>query len=235
MSCGVPALARRVILLFAAALPACDAGPDASAPGAAPAVPPRHPALQAPPGRLAPAPGSAHPHSLPDGHPPISAAGSPRGAVPRGGQGGSFLEGMASLGLEAVVPPGWVEEPSREGRLATFRLPRIPGDPEDGELSVSMAGGSVEANVERWRGQFAERPEAAQFVKDVSGFPVTFVELEGTYSGMGGPSHAGTRLVGAIVKLPGDQSLFFKGWGPSATMAKWKQSVTDLVESFRSR
>lgn len=236
MSRGVSAVARRMVLLFAAAIPACDNGPDASAPGTAPTVPPRHPALQAPPGRAAPAAGTAHPHSLPDGHPPISAAGSAREAVPRGGgQGGSFPEVLAGLGLEVVVPPGWLEQPQREGRLATFRLPRVPGDPEDGELSVSMFGGTVEANVERWRDQFAGRPEAAQSVRDVSGFPVTFVDLEGTYSGMGGSPRAGTRLVGAIVKLPGSQSLFFKAWGPAATMAKWKSSLEDLVESFRRK
>ena len=154
----------------------------------------------------------------------------------RGGQGGGgFLEALAGVGLEAVVPPGWVEQPSREGRMATFRLPRVSGDSEDGELSVSMAGGSVDANVERWRGQFAGKPEAAQSVKDVSGFPVTFVELEGTYSGMGGSPRPGTRLAGAIVQMPGGQSLFFKAWGPATTMAKWKPSLESLVESFRRK
>ena len=53
------------------------------------------------------------------------------------------------------APAGWqkVDNPNPM-RKATFKIPRAEGDPEDGEMSVSLAGGTVDQNVQRWSGQF---------------------------------------------------------------------------------
>jgi hypothetical protein len=116
-----------------------------------------------------------------------------------------------------------------------MRLPRAEGDAEDGEISVIPAGGTVEANVERWSEQFTEKPKPVLTQKDVSGFQFTIVELEGTFTGMGGAgAKPGTKLLGAIVPLPGAQQLlFFKGYGPKATMERWRPAFDELVSSFR--
>ena len=65
-----------------------------------------------------------------------------------------------SLGdLAANVPEGWVEEePASSMRLAQYRL---PGDGAgDAVLAVfhfgSNQGGSVDANIDRWYGQFSQ-------------------------------------------------------------------------------
>ena len=60
--------------------------------------------------------------------------------------------------LQAKVPKDWKEEqPSSSMRIAQFR---VPGNDGDGELVVfSGIGGSVDANLNRWYGQFKSETE----------------------------------------------------------------------------
>jgi hypothetical protein len=128
-------------------------------------------------------------------------------------------------------------------RLATFRLAKAEGDREDAEVSVIPARGSETANVERWQGQFKEKPEAKTSTRDISGVRVTVAELEGTFLSGGGPAMGGsgavkpgTRLWAAILRIPGVSELIFvKAWGPKATMEKWRPSFDELLDSIRLR
>ena len=111
---------------------------------------------------------------------------------------------------------------------------------EDGELSIIPAMGTVKANVERWSGQFQEKPEPVLSTRKVGELEITLVELEGTFSGMGpraGGSSSpkpGTLLLAAIVRAPGAQSLlFFKAWGPKKTMEHRKPEFDAFVSSLR--
>ena len=92
-------------------------------------------------------------------------------------------------------------------------------------------GGSVDANLDRWVGQFLQadgKPSkaAAKIVKrTIHGSQVTTVDVSGSYTGMGGPTAssaspaiAGYRLLGAIVIAP-QGSIFFKFTGPAKTVA----------------
>ncbi|MBC8871448.1 MAG: hypothetical protein H8E44_18650 [Planctomycetes bacterium] len=42
---------------------------------------------------------------------------------------------------------------------AEFALPKAEGDVRDGRLTVVKAGGSIDANIRRWRHQFEELKE----------------------------------------------------------------------------
>src|SRR5262245_46888062 len=98
-----------------------------------------------------------------------------------------------SLGpLTISIPAGWVEQaPSSSMRKAQFLLPRTSGDDADGELVAFYfgpgQGGSVEANIDRWVGQFGQpdgssSKEKAKITKsETAGMTVTFVDLTGTY------------------------------------------------------
>src|SRR5687768_17443978 len=44
--------------------------------------------------------------------------------------------------------------------MAEFKLPRAEGDDVDGRLTVMAAGGTIDANVDRWRAQFGGKPTA---------------------------------------------------------------------------
>jgi hypothetical protein len=128
-------------------------------------------------------------------------------------------------------------------RLATYRVPATGGDSEPAELGVFFfgngEGGSVDANVERWIGQFSPEMGATKptrRVETVNGIRVTRVSTEGTYaSGMpGGPTtpKAHFALVGAIAEGPGG-NVFFKLTGPRKTVAKAAAQFEALVRSLK--
>jgi hypothetical protein len=61
--------------------------------------------------------------------------------------------------ITLTAPEGWGRKPTSSGfLLAEFTLPRANDDDWDGRLTVSSAGGDIEANIDRWRGQFGGKP-----------------------------------------------------------------------------
>src|SRR5262249_52957498 len=71
-------------------------------------------------------------------------------------------------GLSITVPKDWKSQPASGMRQADWKIEKAEGDVDDAELVVyhfgSGQGGSVDANIERWYGQF-ERPDGKS-VKD---------------------------------------------------------------------
>ena len=131
-------------------------------------------------------------------------------------------------------------------RAATYIIAPTGGDKASAECGVYFfgagQGGSVEANVERWKGQFKGpdgKPAAAKLAKrTVHGLAVTTIDVSGEYSGMGGPMAAGRavadyRLMGSIVEGPGG-NLFVKFTGPAKTIAANQQKFEQLVASFQA-
>lgn len=241
-------LATIVCLLACLVLVGCGAEPG-QAEDTSLSVIPAHPAMRSPTSGPAAPPTSR----LPEGHPPVGggAAGSPGGRAPAGGGGGraaaevapAAIEGsLASLGLTVELPKGWRYEAGSSMRLGTARLPAVDGDAGDGEMSIIPAAGSIDANIARWEGQFRDDPKPTaqrRMETAAGGLDVTVVEIDGTFSG-GGPMmgdrsgpKAGTKLLGAIVQLPGGSgALFFKAWGPQATMERWRGEFDSMVSSL---
>ncbi len=127
------------------------------------------------------------------------------------------------LDLSVAVPAGWVaEQPRSRMRVAQFRLPGAGA--KDAELTVIAAGGGVDANIARWKGQFQGEAAMTRREVDAGGLKVTEVRLDGTFMykarpmapGPGTP-HPDYAVIGAIVKTPKAQ-LFFKAFGPKATI-----------------
>ncbi len=150
---------------------------------------------------------------LPAGHPPVDPkdpAASPM--TPPAAQQST---------LEYKAPARWVLVPNASSmRLATYRVPRAPGDTEDADLSITQAGGSIEANADRWVGQFdaASQKTAKRSTRNVGALAVTTVEVQGKFEGgMGKDGGAGWALLGAIVATSG-MPHFFKLTGPAKTV-----------------
>jgi hypothetical protein len=167
--------------------------------------------------------------ALPPGHPPVDTS-APAANAPAE---------VAESSLAWKVPARWQVVPNTSTmRLATYRIPHAPGDDEDPEMAVSQAGGSLDANIDRWIGQFG--PEAKKTAKrttrKVAGMDVTIVEIEGTFAGgMGmkndqGPSE-GWALLGAIVETPG-MPHFFKMTGPAKSVRAARAELDTLVASL---
>lgn len=152
-------------------------------------------------------------------------------------------------GLNWTVPTEWKQEAgARPMRAATYKIPVAKGAPaEEGELAVFYfgqgQGGGIDANVQRWIGQFTQpdgKPstERAKTKKDkTNGMPVTTVDLTGTYTASMGPMAPATdkpdfRMLGAIVEGP-QGAVFFKMTGPKATVSAAEKGFKSLVASVK--
>lgn len=141
------------------------------------------------------------------------------------------------------VPAKWKELPNPNAmRLATYQIPRAEGDPEDAEVSVMRVGGSVEANIGRWKGQFDPmKPESSRrFERDVAGLKVTIYEVAGSYTGMVmrgqvNKPKEGWAMVAAIVEGSGGDPWFFKLTGPEKTVAAARADFESLTNSLRPK
>ena len=151
--------------------------------------------------------------------------------------GGSFL-------LEA--PAGWKRVQPKSGIVETeFAIPSA-GDLPAGRMTVMGAGGSVQANVERWYGQFAQpdgsatKDKATTKAIKLAGSTVTMVDVSGTFKDMpGGPFAGGKtierpdyRMLAAIIETAESGSHFLKFYGPAATVAKEADGFRKMVEGL---
>ncbi|HKP58781.1 MAG TPA: hypothetical protein VJV78_18800 [Polyangiales bacterium] len=140
-------------------------------------------------------------------------------------------------------PPFLARTPKSSMRVAEYGL---EGD-ESAELSVfyfgSDQGGSVEANMTRWIGQFTQpdgsQTQSKRSERTVKGIDVSVVEAQGTYSGgmgmPGAPQKAAVNdamLLGAIAKGP-QGAVFFKLTGPRAAIEHAKAGFDGLLESIQ--
>jgi hypothetical protein len=130
-------------------------------------------------------------------------------------------------------------------RAATYSVAPAAGDQTGGEVVINYfglgQGGSVDANIERWKSQVhgpdGKPAQAAVAKRTVRGIQMTTIDASGAYSGMGGPMMAspkavpGYRLLGAIVEGPGG-SVFVKFTGPAKTVAANRQKFDELLASF---
>jgi len=149
--------------------------------------------------------------------------------------------------LRFTPPSGWVTEtPTSSMRRAQYRLARADGDPEDGELVVFYfegQGGSIQANIDRWTGQFQKSDgtsasgDARVSNKQTHGIPLTIVDCSGTYTGGGGPMASGPpkanfRMLAAVAETPAGP-WFFKLTGPARTVARWEASFQGFLDTIQ--
>lgn len=134
-----------------------------------------------------------------------------------------------AAGIRWNAPSAWKTAPQRPMRAATYQVPAFDGQGEAGEVGVFFfgagQGGSIDANVDRWVEQFADRLNVQKATKKTpNGFQVTTVEVSGTYLSSASPmspekvKKPGYRLLGAIVEAPGG-NVFFKFTAPKGTVA----------------
>ena len=145
-------------------------------------------------------------------------------------------------------PAEWIAvQVSSPMRVAQFVLPKSAGDAEDAELAVFYfggAGGSVEANLERWTGQMLQpdgrrSADVATTTTFMTGdLAVTTLDVPGIYAaevrpGSGMRYHKPEfRLRAAVVETPAGP-YFFRLTGPAGTVAAWDERFVSLLESVR--
>ncbi len=179
------------------------------------------------------------------GHGSGDSATSSPGSMGEAGMG-SPTGGQSSAGpLKWTAPAGWNDGPEKPMRAATYLVPAAGGDREGGECAIFVnIGGGVQANIDRWIGQFSQpdgspsNAKAKQKRETINGFGVTTVDLTGTFNsggmGMGGATtpKTGYRLLGAIVEAPSGE-VFFKLTGPEKTITAAQKDFQSLLKSIR--
>lgn len=153
---------------------------------------------------------------------------------------------IADGGFTLEAPAGWERVQPKSGMIETeFAVPAAEGAAA-GRLTVMGAGGSIEANVDRWCGQFSQPDGSATRDKtttkklQVAGCEVTLVDISGTFKDMpGGPfaggaavERPGYRMLAAIVATPGRGNYFLKLTGPAATIAGQEAGFRTMVEGL---
>jgi hypothetical protein len=157
----------------------------------------------------------------------------------------AVVHAESTAGVKWIAPAGWKSEAPRPMRAATYTVAAAAGDTTSAECGVYFfgagQGGSVEANLERWAGQFTDPGGGAakpRIVKrQLHGLAATTIDVSGAYSGLGGPlgsghAVAGYRLLGAIVEAPGG-NIFVKFSGPAKTVAANQPKFEQLLTSFQ--
>jgi hypothetical protein len=164
------------------------------------------------------------------GHDSSGLSTSPPGAAASQGSGP----------VKWTPPSRWEAKPASGMRAATYIIPPASGDSEGGECAVfENLGGSVQANVDRWIGQFEKTDGAPnQKSETISGLTVTTVDVSGTFKG-GGPMmgntsapKSGYRMLGAIVEGP-EGNVFFKLTGPAKTIAAAQDEFQAMLKSLK--
>jgi hypothetical protein len=183
---------------------------------------------------------------LPPDHPPINGAGSMGEPLPPDhppiGATGAVPPGLGAAAEEPPalawsIPKRWKLLPnSNTMRLFTYRVPAAPGATDDAELSIVRAGGSADANLQRWVGQFEGAVPGKRERLAVNGFDVHTLSVSGTFTAgaMGGAAaaRAGWALKGAVVDTAAG-AYFFKLTGPEPSVRAALTDFDSLIKSLR--
>lgn len=142
-----------------------------------------------------------------------------------------------------TAPSGWTKMPDRMMRKATYQAEGKKGPAEVAVFYFGPGqGGAVEANIDRWVGQFQNLPEGAakRSETEQNGFKRFNVDVDkGTFaSGMpGGPTGPQNdwAMSASIVQTANNpvDYYYFKMTGPAATVAEQKANFSLLLSSVR--
>jgi hypothetical protein len=158
-------------------------------------------------------------------------------------QAAGEISGPPIGGIAWEMPePFQAQPPASSMRAAEYLFPE-----QEGERAATMTvfffgpgqGGSVQANIARWVGQF-QLPEGTEpniSRRTVNDLEVTVIDVTGTFTGGDMGTRAGApagdqRMLAAIVEGP-EAPVFFKMVGDTSLMARAEAPFTEFVESFR--
>lgn len=148
--------------------------------------------------------------------------------------------------LHFQAPGTWKKiEPRSTMIEVELAIPKVENDPADGRLTIMGSGGSIEANIERWYGQFTQPDGGATAdvakveKKEINGLTVHFVDISGQFAeSMGGPQaptmkRDNYRMLAVIVETESHGKYFVKLTGPQATIEKNAAGFRKMIESVK--
>lgn len=153
---------------------------------------------------------------------------------------------LAEGRLDFQAPKLWEQKKPRFNIVeAEFAATCSKPDIDPARLTIMASGGSVEANLERWVGQFSQEDgsdtedKTKQKQEKVNGMTVHFVDITGTYADSAGPfagnatQRKGYRMLGAIVETKVVGNYYFKMYGPKETMDEHEKRFLEMVKTIK--
>ena len=144
------------------------------------------------------------------------------------------------------APSTWKKQTPKINFIhADFAIPKAEGDPKDGRITFSQVGGSVDANLTRWIGQFKDvDPDDEEQVKretmKVDDQVVKLITIKGTYlDSAGGPFGPKTDrekyvLMGAAIEADNGQNVYIKAYGPEKTIKANKKALQEMLKTMKA-
>ncbi|HKD35819.1 MAG TPA: hypothetical protein VKB78_03435 [Pirellulales bacterium] len=157
---------------------------------------------------------------------------------------------LADGKIVLTAPADWLRKAPKVRFIEhEFAVPAEKGDSEDGRVTVMGAGGSIEANIDRWIAQFSQADGSetknqvaeADRKRTIAGLEVHFVDLAGTYKDMPRPfdpmsqavQRKDYRMLAAIIASPKLGNYFIKFYGPKKTIAAHADEFRKTIEGMK--
>lgn len=171
------------------------------------------------------------------------------GAMAQDEQADPIAFEVAEGALNFEAPGEWTKVQPRVNFIeAEFSIPKEDGDPKNGRLTIMGAGGSIEANIERWYTQFTQpdggaTSDAAKVEEmSINDMTVHMVDISGTFMDTsGGPFNPNAkkveredyRMMAAIIETPSSGNYFVKMYGPQPTMEKHIEGFKEMIKAVK--
>jgi hypothetical protein len=156
---------------------------------------------------------------------------------------------VAKGNLKFTVTGDWKKVPPKSRMLeAEIKVPKVDGDEQDGRLTIMGAGGSIDANIVRWQGQFSQ-PDGSETAdktkveeKKIADQKVHLVDITGTFMDAPGGPFSGQpkverknyRMLAAIIETATNGNYFVKFYGPKKTIDKNAKAFKQMIESMKA-
>jgi hypothetical protein len=147
--------------------------------------------------------------------------------------------------LQLKIPAKWQKRaPQNKVIEFEYAVPKSEDDENDGRVTLSGAGGSIEANLDRWKGQF-ETPDggpakAKVTQQKIAGCDVHLLDISGTFKDK--PPFSGTevkragyRMFAAIIVSKDQGNYFVKFYGPQRTVTENEKAFANMIDSLERK
>ncbi len=149
---------------------------------------------------------------------------------------------LAEGALTMIAPKEWKKKEPRF-RIIQYEF-SIAGPDEKtpaARVTIMGAGGSVTANVDRWKAQFKQVTKSDQETEKNGEVQVHLIDIRGTYRERAGGPFSGApeklrpdyRMLGAIIVTPGKGQYFIKIIGPEKTLAKQDDALKAMLKKMK--
>ena len=158
-------------------------------------------------------------------------------------QGAEKTKKVAAKDITLNVPTSWKQSPASNNlRTAQFAFPKAEGDKDDAELVVYFfggAGGGVNANLERWSGQFQPGGKKQKIYKGESKQGEYYLlDITGVYNKPIGPPinrqtnpTPGYQMLAVVLMVKDKGNYFLKLTGPQKTVASAAQALRIAIDA----